>query len=78
MARTRGDTLKPGDAVKLNGHAFDNGVYERTSKTRGYRGLIIRGTRGDPDLFAIKWDHRKTLEKLHRSFLMRATTAAMR
>lgn len=78
MGNKRGSTLKVGDRVKLSALAFQNGVYERTRATLAKRGEIMSQGRNDPDLFNVQWDDRKTPERLHREFLLRATTGAPR
>lgn len=78
MSNRPGSTLKPDDRVKFSGWAFDSGVASRNKATLAYRGIIIRLGRPDPEMLVVRWDHRKTTDRLHRSFLMRATTAARR
>lgn len=78
MGNRPGSTLKADDRVKYSGWAFDSGVAKRSKETLAYRGTIIRLARPDPEMLVVKWDHRKTTDRLHRSFLMRATTAARR
>lgn len=78
MGRRMGDNLKVGAAVKYSGWAFDSGVARRNKQTLGQRGSVVRIARNDPELLVVQWGHKKTLDRLHRSFLMRATTAARR
>lgn len=78
MGRRPGDNLKPDDRVKYSGWAFDSGVAKRNGLTLSYRGTISRYVRNDPEMLVVKWDHKKTEDRLHRSFLMRSTTSARR
>lgn len=66
-----------GQRVKLTKLAFERGVERDTPKTRAYRGTVVRMARV-PGCVVVKWDHRKTPERLHMDFVNKAVATHSR
>lgn len=62
---------KVGDQIKYSDLAFFNGVAKAGDQKK--RGVIVREAR-DKELWVIKWDNKKTPDKLNKSFVIKATT----
>lgn len=61
--------MKPGDRVKCSSKAFENGVCDRTETSRARRGTVGHQVRTFPNPWTVKWDGRKTPDKIAAVFL---------
>ena len=55
--------------VKYSEKAFEHGVRADNLKYRRLRGTVIGYALNMSDAFRVKWDGRKTIDRLHRDFL---------